>query len=415
MVGIIDSGIDSTHPDLANRIHRSIPHNINTTLHKDYVDGIRRETFAIEDPVGPHWHGTHVAGIIGAQWNDADSISGVAWNIKLVSLRVLDDRNIGTGEKVVEAVSFAGRAGISILNLSLQDMEFSIWNRAVLETYAGLLVCAAGNHGKDIEYLENYTFPASLGFDNMITVGATTWDTTMMPNIERKAASTDIGWGIGGSNWGSAAVHLFAPGTAIRSTMPGGGYDNKSGTSMAAPHVTGVAALLFPIYASMNNNLTSDEIAALVKDVILDTVDIVPGLSGLCKTGGRLNAYEAVKRAAFGTTTLSGNNIRIDSLANGLKVSITDSLDIPTTIRFRETINNNQIIVNRSVTEIGESAFANSRLSQILIPASVTSISSYAFNGCSSSLAAIWDISNISGNATIPSGITNIFASSLSN
>ncbi len=89
IVGIIDSGIDATHPDLVNRLHQGNPHNINTTLHRDYIDGNPGNNFAIVNPVDQNGHGSHCGGVVSAQWNNANSISGVAWNVRLVSLRVL--------------------------------------------------------------------------------------------------------------------------------------------------------------------------------------------------------------------------------------------------------------------------------------------------------------------------------------
>jgi len=135
---------------------------------------------------------------------------------------------------------------------------------------------------------------------------------------------------------------------------------------------------LFSIYGGRNHGLTAAQVAAEIRTIIIDTVDPIAGLNNLCIAGGRLNAYEAVKRAAYHTTPLSSNNVKIDGLANGLKTSITGSLTIPDTIRFRESGN----IVNRTVTEIGSSAFANSMCTGITIPSSVTNIGASAFSYC---------------------------------
>ncbi len=375
-VGIVDSGIDANHPDLTNRIHRSNPHNINTTLHRDYVDGAAGNNFAIVDPVGPHWHGTHVSGIVGAEWNNANSISGVAWNVRLVSLRVLDATNSGWQADIVSAVAFAGGAGIRVLNVSIGGGTYTTAQQTTLRNYPGLMVCSAGNDNRNSNLTTstdpgNPSFPGSFDFDNILSVGATTWDINVTPNVERRATNPDFGWGIGrGSNWGSTAVDVFAPGTNIRSTVPGGGYRNESGTSMATPMVTGIAALML----SVNQNLT----VAQIKSTIINNVDPVTNLSGLCISSGRVNAFKAVSAVAFTTGTATGGI----SIATRTGFSFPNNTNLVLPDRFAP-VSKTVPTAQQNVTAIGNNAFANQdQLSQITIPASVTSIGESAFSGC---------------------------------
>lgn len=201
LVGVIDSGIDGQHPDLINVI--------NDDLHRDYVDTpifsdvreVSKEN--LKDSDG---HGTHVAGIIGAQGNNSIGISGVAQNIRLVSLRVMDETGHGSAENVKKAVDFATREAIPILNYSGGGKNNHVGRKESIENYPGLFVCAAGNDDQDNDVNEYY--PGNYNFDNLITVGA----------IQRNGKRPDVSdWGYTkegepqGSNYGKTKVDIFAP------------------------------------------------------------------------------------------------------------------------------------------------------------------------------------------------------------
>lgn len=262
-VGVIDDGIAS-HPDLnANVINGWDSYNDNTTT---------------SDTEGEH--GTHVAGIIGAVGYNNEGISGVAWNISLVPLQVTYDGVHAFISDEIEAISYATSNNIPIINFSRGSRENSFAFKQAIVNYPGLFVCAAGNHIGDID--ENPYYPSSFNCANIISVANS--------NSSDEIYST--------SNFGKTIVHLAAPGTAILSTVPDGVYETKTGTSMAAPHVAGVAALIY----SIRPDLTATE----VKSLILNNVDKVDALSDKCITGGRLNAYKAV-RAATEPQTFTGD------------------------------------------------------------------------------------------------------------
>ena len=273
LVGVMDSGIDSTHHDLTNRIQYD--------LCADFLNDFSNELDL--NPTDVYGHGTHVAGIIGAKGVNS-GITGVCWNIRLVSLRVFDSEGSSMTTRIARAVDYAMGNNISIVNYSGGgSIPYIISNIVVFDNYPGLLVCSAGNNDRNND--ENYFYPShySSSSNRIISVGAIKSDDTR---------ATVYDWGYDkngnpqGSNYGASSVSLFAPGDDIISTVPtsvcSSGYISWFGTSMATPYVTGVAALM----KSYNNKLTS----AQIKKLIMDNVDYVSSLEGLCVTNGKLNA-----------------------------------------------------------------------------------------------------------------------------
>lgn len=284
-IGVLDTGIDGSQPDLQNRILASS---------RDFTSG-SAVVGGLTDPEG---HGTHVAGIIAASGNNGDGTSGVGWSFSLVSLRILDQEGSGKSSNAVLAIDYAQSCKIPVLNMSVRwgsDPEtYNESMRAAIANYSGVFVCASGNEKKDIE--TTHFYPASYDLSNIIVVGATS------KNDEKYSKS----------NYGKKSVDLFAPGEDILSCYPTGkcadgthgpghyqyGLHYKSGTSMAAPYVAGVAALIL----AKHPNLPPETI----KQWILNGVDKVSALSDYCVTGGRLNAYKATNNHAY-TYTDYGN------------------------------------------------------------------------------------------------------------
>jgi len=284
-VGILDTGIDDTHPELDNKVKNS--------LCRDFVgDGFS----ATEDPLG---HGTHVAGIIGAKYNDdVINFSGVCQYVRLVSLRVISAINSTKSSALASAINYAEASDIPLLNLSLQvtDNDDQDALHTAISNYTGTLICAAGNGNKDLKYYDeeyhDYSIPAVWDYNHIISVGASNQsDGRWVGTIEASNYDT--------ANTGKK-VDIFAPGQNIVSCYPSSlcpsgctssshannGYHFFSGTSMAAPFVTGVAALIL----ASHPNATREN----VKTAILYGVDEVSALRTLCVSGGRLNAYNAI-------------------------------------------------------------------------------------------------------------------------
>jgi len=270
-VAVVDTGINSTHPEFSGRISSSIPST-------DYVG-----SNALTDPNG---HGTHVAGTIGAAANNG-GMAGVAWDVRLVSIRILDQYggSLYYTSHLTSAVEYAAAKGIQIINHSggsynITNSEVNAFTTA-LRNYKGLFVCAAGNDAANND--NNNFFPSNVREPNLISVGATNVNDTI-------ATSADWVSQTGGSNYGANTVDIFAPGTDIYSSLPYGvnpsGYAYRNGTSMAAPHVAGVAALILSKYPGL--------MGASVKTIIMKGIDPIASLNGLCISGGRLNAYNSL-------------------------------------------------------------------------------------------------------------------------
>jgi|GEM_PF-5719227 Subtilisin-like serine proteases len=220
-------------------------------------------------------HGTHVSGTIGARADNTIGIVGIAPNVEIVSLDVsafdLNKKAIDGG-KVEKAIKYATDAGIPIINLSYGGYSFDNKIYNAIKNYPGLVVCSTGNADNDNDDKKHY--PSCYDLPNIIAVGRSSVDTNN--NDVRQP----------GSPRGKNNIDLFAPGTKILSASGNSDYLTKSGTSMAAPHVTGVAALIKSIRPDMS--------AAQIKKHIMDNVDYISDLSDKCVSGGRLNAYWAV-------------------------------------------------------------------------------------------------------------------------
>ncbi|WP_396221145.1 S8 family serine peptidase [Gemmatimonas sp.] len=249
------------------------------------------------DVTGPDaMHGTHVAGIIGALRGDAAGMQGIAPNVEIMAVRAVpdgDERDVD----VARAIRYAVDNGAQIVNMSFgkgySPAKASV-DSAVryAESRGVLLVHAAGNEGENNDDTPSYPTPLLAGGTraaNWIEVGASSWKPLAALPAEF-------------SNYGREQVDLFAPGVDILSTVPGGGLKRESGTSMAAPVVSGVAALLMAYFPELT--------AMQVRDILLESVRKLPDLevrrpgdgstvkfTALSRTGGVIDAYAAVKLA----------------------------------------------------------------------------------------------------------------------
>ncbi len=272
-VGVVDSGIDYTHPDLAANIWTNpgeIPGNGIDDDHNGFVDDVHGWDFFNNDndPMDDFGHGTHVAGTIGAVGNNSIGVVGVDWQVSLVPLKFLNSSGHGATSSAVAAIDYASSLGVDVLNNSWGSYDFS---QTLMDAISAagdsgvVFVAAAGNEGVSNDLVPFY--PASYGLPNVISVAATT-------NYDNKA---------GFSNFGVSTVDLAAPGVDVFSTLPGGVYGPLSGTSMAAPLVSGVAALI--------RSLSPDIPALQVKQKIVDGATRIGGLAGVVRSGARLNAF----------------------------------------------------------------------------------------------------------------------------
>ena len=290
-VGVIDEGIQVSHPDLSGRVRN--PGETANGVDDDnngYVDDVHGWDFAGNDKkvydggtLGTaDDHGTHVAGTIGAKANAA-GVVGVNWKVRIISAKFLTNDG-GTTSDAIKAVDYFTdlklNHGVNVVatNNSWGGGGYSQALRDAIERadQAGILfVAAAGNGGSDGIGDDNDiapSYPASYDNSNVISVAA----------ITRSGARAQF------SNYGTVGVDIGAPGTGIVSTTPYNSYTFYSGTSMATPHVTGAAAL----YAAAHPGAS----AATIKNALLDSAVPTASLSGVTVTGGRLDIKAALAK-----------------------------------------------------------------------------------------------------------------------
>ncbi len=279
IVAIVDTGVDYNHPDLSANIWTNpgeIPGNGIDDDHNGYIDDIHGWNFVTNasDPLDDNGHGTHVSGTIGASGNNGIGVVGVNWQVKMMALKAFDAAGSGFTSDAVSAILYANANGASVISNSWSGSGFDQALKDAIDTSPAVVVCAAGNIDQQHIQPNNDVipqYPASFTSANIISVAATDQNDLL--------ASF--------SHFGLVSVDLAAPGVNIWSTVNvAGQYGVMSGTSMATPHVSGVAALV----KSVNPTLT----AVQIKNIILSSVDAKGSLSGLVSTGGRLDAYRAV-------------------------------------------------------------------------------------------------------------------------
>jgi subtilisin family serine protease len=285
-VGVIDTGVDYNHPDLQQNMYTNSSEigfdqngldkrsNSVDDDNNGYVDDWRGWDFANNDndPMDDHYHGTHVAGTIGAVGNDNNGISGTVWAVQLVALKFLRANGSGSTADAVEAVNYAANMGFDMTNNSwggggyIQALSNAINANLVKDA---LFLAAAGNSGRDNDLAPYY--PSSYDLANVISVAATDHN-DQLANF---------------SNYGKSSVDIAAPGVSIYSTRPGTPqYMSLNGTSMATPHVSGVAALIKSEYPSMS--------FLQVKSRIFRGGEQKSSLVGKTTTEARINAYQSL-------------------------------------------------------------------------------------------------------------------------
>ena len=291
VVAVIDTGVDYQHPDLANHMWNNSGEIKDDGIDNDnngYVDDYYGWDFYNGDSTVCHYkystkynkyvalpednddHGTHVAGIIGASYNNGTGIAGVAGDVevKIMALKI-NGGTKGTGNLsgAIEAIKYATMMGADICNLSWGTSQYTSSLKQVMQESNMLFVAAAGNTGENNDVKPIY--PADLGLDNLISVTF----------INASGEMTSL------SNYGPNSVDLAAPGEDIYSTTVGS-YASLSGSSMAAPQVTGVAAIMYAC---------SDHIyAANVKKILLGSAKQLNSLQGKLRNGAIPSAYQSL-------------------------------------------------------------------------------------------------------------------------
>ncbi len=374
VVAVIDSGVDYTHPDLFLNIwinqgeidptllallidtdsdgqitFRDLNHPVNASHVSDinasgFIDagdlladvnwengidedgnGFTDDLFGWDfrdndnDPFDEHRHGTHVTGTIAATGNNGTGVAGLNWQAQVMPLRFLDSNNRGSTADAIPAINYATMmrtnydVNVRATNNSwgsidgdVPSLESAIASSGIADI---LFVAGAGNgnvlgQGIDLDQSPQKFFPASYTGNNIISVAAGDTDDTVSVF----------------SNFGASSIDLLAPGVGILSTQPSRGYATRNGTSMAAPHVTGAALL---VWANLPDATMNE-----VRRALLESVDTKPSLSSKLATGGRLNAFGALDIDTFAprATLLSSTDITNDGDTDHLvEITYTDN------------------------------------------------------------------------------------------
>ncbi len=314
IIAIVDTGIDYTHPDLTNKITRD---GSGTVIGYNAV-GSNSHSGNPNDPSDDYGHGTHCAGIAAAETNNGVGIAGISgWNglsgsdtanTKLMPVKVLDSTGSGTSTTVANGITWAADHGAKVISLSLGGGGSTTMSNAVAYAWSKgcVVVASAGNSGSSA-----FSYPAA--YANVISVAATdrTDTLTYYSNYGSwvKVAAPGGGNTAGDYIWSTTPTYAAGGGFALN-------YDGLSGTSMACPHVSGEAALIW----SQNPTLTN----AQVRDIIQSNVDPYNpyGSHTIAAGAGRINVYRALLAAGGGTITIPAPPTALTAAAGSGQVSL---------------------------------------------------------------------------------------------
>ena len=277
VVAVLDTGVDYTHEDLMEnmwvRPATMAPYHDDELGTIDDLNGFNAIDTAA-DPMDDNGHGTHCAGIIGAEGENNVGIAGVNWKVQIMPLKFLNAGGSGSTKDAIEAINYVinrKKAGVNVRIISASwgsTMKSRALGDIIRKAYENdiLFVAAAGNSSVDNDRTPHY--PSS--YPNVISVAA----------LDRNDQLASF------SNFGVKSVMIGAPGVDILSTWLNNEYEEKSGTSMATPVVSGVAALILSKHPQMSAQDLSKR--------LMDSTDPIIALKGKTVTGGRINAAKAL-------------------------------------------------------------------------------------------------------------------------
>lgn len=380
VVGIVDEGVDITHPDLVDNIWVNPFETPGDGIDNDgngYIDDIHGWNFSDNNNVvftsGQDDHGTHVAGTIGGVGNNTTGVAGVNWEVTMIPAKFLGPTG-GSTSDAVRAIDYLTdlkiRHGINLVASNnswggggySDSLKSAIIRAAKAEI---LFVCAAGNDNLDNDVFTSYPSQYST------LTGTTTETAASYDSVIAVAAIGPDGSRASFSSYGLTTVDLGAPGVSIRSTVGGGGYDDYSGTSMATPHVTGAIAL----YASIQPGSVT---GAQMRGALLDNVIPTTSMAGITVTGGRLDVramlgeLESISfnSGVYSPTALAGISLRHDASnadpasAETVSVTVTSTTESGgLTVQLTETGANTGVFTG--TVQLDDGAVATDSLLQV--------------------------------------------------
>ena len=391
VVAVLDSGIRWSHQDLSANIWTNSGETAANGIDDDgngYVDDVRGWDFVNADnnPDDDNGHGTHVAGTIGAVGNNNLGVTGVNWAVQLMPVKAGNAASLYTAADIIAGINYAATNGADVVNMSFGGPSFSSLMKAAIDAAPNVLfVAAAANGGADGIGDDNDIspiYPASYTSANIISVAAS-------DQVDSLAAF---------SNFGAVSVDVAAPGVNIASTFNTSDsmYAYSNGTSMAAPHVAGLGALM----KGANSTLT---VAQLIAE-ITGNVDSKPAFTGKMSSGGRINAYASVNAViaptapsvltATGASSTQVDLVWTDNATNETGFKIERKTGVGGTYSQIATTSANAVSYSDTSTSADSSyyyrvrayhAYANSSYSTEANTATVASLSALTANASSSS------------------------------
>ena len=316
IVAVIDTGIRYTHKDLKAQMWKN-PGEIPANNKDDDGNGVIDDVYGINaitgsgDPMDDNDHGSHVSGTIGAAANDGNPIVGVTWKVRLMGCKFLSASGSGRTSDAITCINYAVSKGARVLNNSWGGGGYS---QSLYDAIAAaraknvIFLAAAGNSGSNNDQIPHY--PSNYNLDNIISIAA----------VDRSDKMASF------SCYGEKTVHIGAPGVSIYSSTSGSDteYQSFDGTSMATPHVSGVAALILSLYPSA-------DYTEVRQRILLGAVPI-PSLTGVTTTGGRLNAYNALTITGSGQLTATidppSGSALLTSSSQPIYVKISDTFGV---------------------------------------------------------------------------------------
>ncbi len=303
VIAVLDSGMDYTHPDLTGNLWTNpgeIPGDNIDNDDNGLVDDVHGYDFANADadPMDDAGHGTHVAGIIGAQGDNAIGGAGVAWSARLMPLKILKSNLSGDIAAAVKALNYVADMRHRGVNVRIANNSWvtTTFSQALYDAVAAceeadvLVTAAAGNSAGNVDGVARPAYPAAFDLPNVISVAATN--------------DLDARWP--SSNYGAVSVDIAAPGVGILSTRLGGDYESKNGTSQATAFASGVAALAYAV--------EPEATYAIIREAIFTGGDTIASMQGLTATGKRLNAFGALMQLPTESITFTSGSATIGNI-----------------------------------------------------------------------------------------------------